>query len=87
MHLSKVSDIKKTYGCNDGGCLGGYQGAKSDADKLATVSDIGFIVGAVGIGLGIVGLVISKPATQDSPAGAWIMPSLGVGSAGVTGGF
>jgi hypothetical protein len=93
LHLSKVSSIKTEY-CNGGtACSAGFEDPVSSAKTLATVSDIAFVVGAVGVGVGVYGLFASKHQSTSSasakvpPAGAWVSPTIGIGSAGLEGGF
>jgi hypothetical protein len=88
-HLNKVSTIKQEY-CGGGTtCQPGYQAQLDSARPLATVSTVGFIVGAAGVGAGVVGLLLSGPAAEHAAEGRhpWIAPEVGVGSIGVSGGF
>jgi hypothetical protein len=87
MHLSKVSAIKNSY-CQGGTvCKNGYQGPQSSAYTLATVSDIGFAVGVVGLGVGVWQLLTTKGSNENPPVAARVRPSLGPGYAGITGVF
>jgi hypothetical protein len=84
-HLSKVSKIKDDY-CNGGTtCRPGFDEARDDAGPSAVISNIGFGIGAVGIAVGVIFLVAG--GTSSPPAGAWIAPTVGVGSVGAVGAF
>jgi hypothetical protein len=53
-------------------------------DSAKTVSLVSFIVGGVGVATGVTLFVLSGKKEQ---AAAWVSPYLGVGSAGLRGGF
>jgi hypothetical protein len=71
------------------------QSAQSDIDSLsrnATISTIGFAVGIVGIGTGVVLLLTAKGGGDEQPPpasqqGARVEPWIGAGSAGLRGTF
>jgi hypothetical protein len=85
VHLAKVSSVKTDY-CNGGtGCNPGFEEARDSAKPSATISTIGFAVGAVGIGVGVIGLVTSK--RSSGATGVWMAPSIGLGSFGAVGRF
>jgi hypothetical protein len=85
VHLSKVSSVKEEY-CGGGTeCRAGFEQARDDTKPMATVSTIGFVVGAVGAGVGVVGLL--TPSRASSGTGSWVSPTFGVGSIGATGRF
>ncbi len=68
MSISKVNDIKKNDGCVGNSCP---QSAKSDIDSaksLGTISTIAFVAGAVGVGVGVVGLVMSGKSESSEPS-------------------
>jgi hypothetical protein len=52
---------------------------------MGTISTVGFIVGLVGAGAGVV-LLVTAPKAQTTSA-ASVSPYIGVGSAGVAGRF
>jgi hypothetical protein len=86
LELTRVSNVKKTY-CNGGTeCQSGFETPTKNAKMLATVATVGFSAGAVGIGLGIIGLATSKSSTTGANDFYW-SPVVGVGSVGVSGGF
>jgi hypothetical protein len=63
--------------------------AQSDLDSyhsMATISTIGFIVGAVGAAAGVV-LLVTQPKTPAATQSAWVSPYVGAGSVGALGAF
>jgi hypothetical protein len=71
--------------CPDGHCVAGSAGA-SDVDsfrRLRTISTVGYIVGAVGIGAGVTLWLTAPKRAETARVGAF----LGVASAGVKGAF
>ncbi len=73
--------------CPGGRCVDGSAGADDVAAfrSLRTVSTIGYVVGAVGVGAGVALLLVSKPGRQADHAG--VTPFVGLGGAGVSGRF
>jgi hypothetical protein len=87
MSLSKASSAKDQ--CDGNTCP---MAAKDDADSsktLANVSNIGFAVGLIGIGVGIYGLVSSGPSSEGAPAARArpVEPLIGARFVGVRGAF
>ncbi len=68
MAKSQLDDVKSDYHCNDDVCDVGGATARDDANRTALISTIAFGAGAVGLGLGIYGLLIDDPAEASSPA-------------------
>jgi len=83
--LGKTSDAEAQ--CVDGRCPTSVQGDLDDAQTMATLSNVGFIVGGVGLGVGIVGLFLSGGGESGGDSASWVQPTLGIGSAGVRGRF
>lgn len=92
--LGKKNDLK---GCEGERCPSSEQDTLDDAKSMATVSTVGFAVGIVGVGVGVVllltgnstssaGLSASKRARR-SPDGLQVQPWLGARSAGLNGTF
>ena len=93
--LGKKGDLK---GCVDTKCPSSQQSTLDSAKSMATVSTVGFAVGFVGVGVGVVllltgnnsssaGLGSSKVAKRDALHGVHVEPWVGAQSAGVTGTF
>lgn len=86
LSLSKASDAKA--GCVDQHCPRSQQDVADSSRTLGTVSNIGFGVGLVGVGLGVYGLLAGgKPTTATTSAPRRILPVVGVSSLGVQGQF
>lgn len=86
MHLSKVSSIKDDY-CGGGtACRPGFEAAVDDARPSAMIANIGFAVGAVGIGVGIAGLITGGGSAAPQKTGS-IVPTIGIGSVGAVASF
>jgi len=86
--LGKTSDAEAQ--CTDGRCPTSVQGDLDDAQTMATLSNVGFIVGGVGLGVGIVGLLLSGDSGEADVGGdvaGWIQPTFGLGSIGARGRF
>jgi hypothetical protein len=85
--LSKSSELE--VACENKSCLRGTDGEiqLGDAQTVADVSTVTFIVGGVLSAVGVV-LVVVSVGDDDPPASrAWVAPTLGVGHAGVRGAF
>lgn len=84
---SKTSDIKDACAANQ--CPESRSADIDSAQTWATVSNVSFIVGAAGIGVGIVSLLTrsSKTADAPQPAAVSVVPSFGPGYAGIQGRF
>ena len=81
--MGKHSDLKSA--CSNTGSCGADQQSNLDSfHTLGTISTIGFIVGAVGVGAGTI-LLLTAP--KQEPARAGISPYIGLGSIGATGRF
>ena len=77
MSLNKASKTQDTY-CDGNACEAGAQDGIDSTKTLATVSNIGFAVGAVGLGLGIYGLVAGKSQSPAVIEQAGLRPQLRV---------
>ncbi len=82
----------KSKGCVDNRCPPASYGDLDTASTMATTSDIAFIVGGVGVAVGVVGLFVGNKGSSDAnvPGGTaafTVSPWLGPGSAGVHGSF
>ncbi len=91
VQLADVSKVKTDY-CGGGtACKNGYQSPTSDAKTLAAVSDIAFAVGAIGVGVGIYGLLAGHPSSSESsdvaPSGVAWHAVIGPGDLGIAGTF
>jgi hypothetical protein len=90
IHLSKTSAVKDDY-CNGGdACRAGFEGPRDSAKTFATIANIAFGVGIVGVAVGVVALVTSKPqpdATSETATRPFIRPEIGLGSLSVRGAF
>lgn len=89
--LGKKSDLK---GCVDTKCPSSQQDTLDGAKSMATVSTVGFAVGFVGVGLGVVLLLTgnssasaSKSAPKLAKQGVSVQPWIGTQSAGLSGTF
>ena len=60
----------------------------NDYRLFGTISGVGFVVGAIGIGTGLV-LLLTSPSSEESPptAGLKVRPLLGLGVVGAQGTF
>jgi hypothetical protein len=86
MSLDRVSELDEA--CPDKRCPSGRQADIDDAKMLGTVSTIGFGVGVVGIGTGVVLLVLSgSTAEKRTATGAAVGPWIGASSVGLRGSF
>ncbi len=64
------------------------ESSRADIDSMktsATLSTVGFVLGVVGVGVGVVLLV--KGGSDRPPTSAWVQPTVGLGSVGLVGGF
>jgi len=84
--LSKQSDL--TASCPNRVCGPSKYGELDSANLFATLSTVGFIVGGVGVAVGVVALLIGKPASPEpAPAAAHVVPWIGPSGAGLSGSF
>jgi hypothetical protein len=81
--MTKHNSSEVNDSCVDGRCPSSVQGLDG-YNAARTISPIGFIVGAVGLGAGA-GLLLTAPKSSSQTAS--ITPWVGVGSVGVSGGF
>lgn len=82
--MSKKTSLDKVCGVKSA-CP---ESARADIDSMktsATISTVGFVVGVVGVGVGVVLLV--KGGGERPPTSAWVRPTVGLGSVGLVGGF
>ena len=81
MALSKASDARAL--CNNNHCPIEAQAPIDASNRFAIISDVGFGLGLAGVGLGVVGLVLSgRPARGNH---ASVRPFIGVGHIGFSG--
>lgn len=80
--LGKHGDLEGQ--CPNGVCPPDRQGDVDSYQTMGTLSTIGFIVGAVGVGAGVV-LWVTAP--KETAAAKKVSPYVGLGTAGVTGTF
>jgi hypothetical protein len=80
--LSQTSDLQDT--CK-AGCPASAADDLSKANTIANVSNAFFIIGGLGVGLGIVGIAVAAPSGPTSAA--WVEPIVAPGYAGVRGHF
>ncbi len=84
--LSKQSDL--TASCPNRVCGPSKYGELDTANLFATLSTVGFIVGGIGVAVGVVALLVGKPsAPEPAPAAARVVPWIGPGTAGLSGSF
>jgi hypothetical protein len=84
--LSKQSDL--TASCPNRVCGPSRYGDLDTANMFATISTVSFIVGGVGVAVGVIALLVGKPsAPEPAPATARVVPWVGPGSAGLSGSF
>ena len=81
----KASIVKDN--CPNQVCPPAYHADLNAAKAYSTLSNIGFAVGVVGLGVGVWGLVSGSSAEPTKAASARVQPWIGLGSAGVTGEF
>jgi hypothetical protein len=82
----------KSKGCVGNRCPPAADGDLDNASTMATTSDIAFILGGVGVAVGVVGLFVGNKGSADTTAPAngaaiTVSPWLGPGSAGFDGTF
>ena len=82
----------KSKGCVGNRCPPASDGDLDTASTMATISDVAFIVGGVGVAVGVVGLFVGNKGSSDTnaPGGTaafTVSPWLGPGSAGLHGTF
>ena len=88
MSISKVSDVKAD--CVDNRCKPSRASDIESAKSVGTISTIAFIAGGVGVGVGVVGIILSGKEPKDSsPAAAklTLTPDIGPAWLGAHGTF
>jgi hypothetical protein len=86
MSLDRVSELDEA--CPEKRCPSGRQADIDDAKMLGTISTIGFGVGVLGIGTGVVLLVLSGSTEEKrAAAGTAVSPWIGASSVGLRGSF
>jgi hypothetical protein len=91
MHLTQTGDLRAR--CPGDVCAQSDASAIDSTKSLGTIANVAFAAGALGIGAGVVGLVLSRsgrePAAGDGGprAGVRVMPVVGDRSVGVVGTF
>lgn len=87
MASSKKSTLESDGVCADNKCTRSM--ADDDVNSynsLRTYSMVGYAVGAVGLGAGLL-LLLTAPSEPEAKSGAWVRPWIGAGSAGMVGRF
>jgi hypothetical protein len=90
---SKSSDSDKLYDdCVDSGNCGSeereeIEALDSDAASAGTLGVVGFVVGAAGLGTGIVLLLTGSDSQPAAAKGPHVSPFVGIGRVGLTGTF
>lgn len=82
--LAKSGDIRDA--CKSGTCPASQRDALDSATALANVSNVAFGIGIAGIGLGVVGLLISRQPPKAARA-ATLTPFIGPTAIGLRGAF
>jgi hypothetical protein len=80
----------KSKGCVNSRCPPAAYGDLDTANAMATTSDVAFIVGGIGVAVGIVGLFVwnkDKDPGETQPSALVVRPWLGPGSGGIRGTF
>ena len=85
--ISKVNAIKKDCNPTTGACPPSDASKGASANTLATVSDIGFILGGVGVAAGVTLILWPGKKTTDSAATTGLVLSPGLGGASLSGSF
>jgi hypothetical protein len=80
--LAKRGQLDDSNNCKGTVCTGAERDRLDSYNQMRTMSTIGFVVGAVGIGVGTT-LLLTAPKPREAGVSAW----LGIGSVGVTGSF
>jgi tetratricopeptide (TPR) repeat protein len=83
--LAQAASIRDA--CTDHVCAASQTDALGSATTLANVSNVSFVVGALGVGTGVVGLLLSQPHAAAPKAALTVTPTLGPGSIGLHGTF
>jgi hypothetical protein len=83
--LANAGTIRDT--CGNNVCGANQQDAISSATTLANVSNVSFVVGALGAGAGVVGLLMSRPRAATPTTALSVTPVLGPGILGARGTF
>jgi hypothetical protein len=79
--LARTSAIRDT--CTADRCGKDQEAAISSATTLANVSNVGFAVGALGVGVGAFALIVARSRAPDTRAAAAVTPILGPGVVGL----
>jgi hypothetical protein len=66
MSISKTNELKEE--CPNNLCPAGRQGDVDSAQSLGNLSTVAFIVGGVGIAVGVVGLIMTGRESKEAPA-------------------
>ena len=90
MVLSKKSSLDSV--CKDKSCPPSAQGDIDSMNSSATISTVGFAVGGVALGVGVILLLVNKPSssaadTEHAPKRATLTPLVGPTSIGLSGSF
>lgn len=72
MSISKTNDLEPQ--CPGGRCPRSAQNDYDSAQTLATISNVGFVVGIVGVGVGVVALVTRPAASRPTQGAAPLVP-------------
>jgi hypothetical protein len=85
--LSKVSDIKDRCTSSGGRCPDYLHSDSDRAGTFATLSNVGFALGAVGLGVGLYSLFSSPSEPPPPPPSTGVVFKVGLGSAQLIGRF
>jgi len=89
--LTKTNELKDQ--CPEGKCALEKQGEIDSAKSLGNISTVAFIVGGVGVGVGVVGLIMSRSDAKEKAAPAALHkieklePVIGLSYVGLKGAF
>jgi hypothetical protein len=81
--IAKHSQLSDS--CSGTSCPPSQQATLDSYHRLGTISDVGFIVGGIGVAAGVI-LLVTQPKDTAASTAKW-SPYIGVGSAGVSGVF
>jgi hypothetical protein len=82
LSVTKRGQLDSSNNCVNTVCLSAERDSLNSYNQMRTISTIGLVAGAVGIGVGTT-LLLSAPKPKEAGVSAW----LGIGSVGMTGSF